>query len=173
MPPTGTPGDFDPTVRRMIAAKAKKLVGQFGLRPHDRPDIEQDLAARIAARLKSYQPARGTPEGFAAMVIEQAVANLIRDRFAGKRTPPPRSPVPTEDVSDPWANEDARLSELERDVAAVLARVPADQRAVAEALMGGSVSDVARRLGLPRTTVYGRLKGLRAAFERSNLRDYL
>jgi RNA polymerase sigma-70 factor (ECF subfamily) len=157
----------------MIAAKAKRLVGQYGLRPQDRRDIEQDLAVRIVDRLRTYDPARGTLETFVAMVIEQAAANLVRERRAGKRTPPPRSPVPTEDVPDPLANEEARLSDLERDVAAVLARVPADQRAVALALMGAPVSEVARRLGCPRTTVYGRMKGLRVALERDNLRDYV
>lgn len=173
MPPSGTPGDFDPVVRKMIAAKARRLVGQSGLRPHDRPDIEQDLAVRLADRLRAYDPARGTLEAFAAMVIEQAAANLVRERRAGKRTPPARPPAPPEDVPDPLANEDARLSDLERDVAAVLAGLPGEQRALAESLMEASVSEVSRRLGLRRTTLYGRMKGLRAAFERDGLRDYV
>jgi RNA polymerase sigma factor (sigma-70 family) len=156
----------------MIAAKAKKLVGRYGLRPQDRADVEQDLAVRIADRLRTYNPARGTLESFIAMVIEQAAANLVRERRAGKRTPPARSPVPTEDVPDPLVNEDIRHSDLVRDVAAVIAELPADQRAIAHALMEASVSEVSRRLGLCRTTVYARMKGLRTAFERRSLGDY-
>jgi RNA polymerase sigma factor (sigma-70 family) len=157
----------------MIAAKARRLVGQYGLRPQDRPDIEQDLAVRIADRLRLYDPTRGTLETFVAMVIEQAAGNLVRERRAGKRTPPARSAVPTEDVPDPIGDEDIRHFDLVRDVAAVLAELPADQIGLAQALMEASVSEVSRRLGIRRTTLHGRLKGLRAAFERRSLGDYV
>ena len=172
MPPTGTPGDFDPAVRRMIAAKAGRLVGRYGLRPQDRADIEQDLAARLVSRRADYDPARGTPEAFAAMVLGQAVANLVRDRHAGKRAPPPLPPAAADDAPDPAAAGDARRRDLALDVAAVLARLPADLRVLAEALQGASVSEEARRSGTPRTSLYGPLAELRAAFERADLGDY-
>jgi DNA-directed RNA polymerase specialized sigma24 family protein len=156
----------------MIAAKARSLEGRHGLGHQDRPDIEQDLAVRIVDRLRTYDPARGTVETFIAMVIEQAVANLVRERTARKRTPPPRSPVPTEDVPDPLADEDIRHIDLASDVAAVIAKLPAKQRVFAQEILEDLASETSRPLGLPRTTVYGRVKGLRAAFERSNLRDY-
>jgi RNA polymerase sigma-70 factor, ECF subfamily len=172
MPATGAPGDFDPAVRRMIAAKARRLVGQYGLRSQDRPDIEQDLAARFAARLEDYDPTRGTLVAFAAMVIGQAAANLLRERRAGKRTPPRRSPVAADDALDPTAGPTARRRDLELDVAAVLARLPAEARDLARALMAASVSEVSRETGIPRTTLYGRLDELRSAFDRAGLRDY-
>lgn len=175
MPPSGTPGDFDPTIRRMIAAKAKQLVGRYGLRPHDRPDLEQDLAARLAARLSDHDPTRSTPEAFAAMVIAQAVANLVRDRRAAKRAAPsrPAPPAPPEEVPDSRAEDDVRRLDLAIDVAAVLDQLPADLRAVAERLMVRTVSQVARASGVARTTLYGRLDELRTAFERAGLRDYV
>jgi RNA polymerase sigma-70 factor, ECF subfamily len=175
MPPTGTPGDFDPPVRRMIAAKARKLVGHFGLRPHERPDVEQDLAARLVPRLKDYDPARSTLEAFAAIVIEQAAANLIRDRMAAKRTPPrqPGPPTPVEEAPDARTEEDRSRLELVMDVADILARLPTDKRALAYGLMGGTVSQVARATGVPRTTVYGAVADLREIFERAGLRDYV
>jgi RNA polymerase sigma-70 factor, ECF subfamily len=171
---TGTPGDFDPAIRRMISAKASRLVGQYGLRAQDRPDVEQDLAARIAARLDDHDPTRGPLVAFVAMVIEQAAANLLRERRAGKRTPPrrPGPPAPPEEVPDIRVEDDRRRQDLAQDVAAVLARLPADLRAFAAALTEATVSEVSRRSGVPRTTLYGPLAELRVAFERAGLRGY-
>lgn len=175
MPPAGPPNDFTPSVRRMIAAKARRLVGQYGLRPQDRPDIEQELAARVTDRLAAFRPDRGTLETFVAMVIEQAAANLRRERRAGKRTPPRGTPppAPAEDVPDPRAKDDARRRDLAHDVAAILERLPPELRAVADALMDTTMSELSRRSGIPRTTLYGRQNDLRAAFDRAGLRDYL
>ena len=175
MPPTGTPGDLDPTFRRMIAAKAKQLVGRAGLRPHDRPDVEQDLAAHLVDRLEDFDPTRSTLEAFAAMVIGQAVANLLRARRADKRSPPPptAAPTPAEDVSDPRTDGDIRRRELAADVAAVLARLPAGLQALAQHLKAGTVSQAARASGEHRTTLYGPLAELRAAFHRADLGDYV
>lgn len=175
MPPSGTPDDFDPTIRRMIAAKARRLVGRYGLQPQDRPDVEQELAARVIPRLEDYVPGRSTPAAFAAMVVAKAVANLLRDRRARKRTPPPRPgpPAPAEDVPDPRAEGDRRRRELADDVAAILADLPTELRALAERLKAGTVSQVARQTGVPRTSLYRPVEELREVFERAGLRDYV
>jgi RNA polymerase sigma-70 factor, ECF subfamily len=173
MPPTGTPGDFDPVVRRLIAAKARQLVGRLGLRAQDRADVEQDLAARLVTPLAKYDPSRAPSGAFAALVVGQAVANLLRDRRAQKRTPPPRRPASAEDVSDLPDADDSDGVDLALDLASVVARLSPGLRTVAEALAADTPSEVSRRTGVPRTALYGRMTDLRAVFERAGLRDYL
>jgi len=172
MPPAGTPNDFPVSIRRMIAAKARRLVGQCGLRPQDRPDIEQELAARLFPRLLDHDPARSSLEGFAAMLLGQAVANLLRRRQAGKRASS-RPVAGAEDAPDPAAADDVRRRDLALDVRAALDELPPDLRDLADALAASTVSDVSRRTGIPRTTLRGRLAKVRIAFDRADLGDYL
>jgi RNA polymerase sigma factor (sigma-70 family) len=174
MPPTGTPGDLALSIRRVIAAKARSLIGQYGLQPQDRPDVEQDLAARVVDRLAGHDPSRSTPEGFAARIVDQAVANLLRDRRAKKRTPPkPPTAAPAEEVPDPRADNELRLCDLAEDLKAALADLPDELRALAERLKRETVSQAARAMGVPRSSLYRPVDKLRQVFERAGLRDYL
>jgi transcriptional regulator of acetoin/glycerol metabolism len=58
-------------------------------------------------------------------------------------------------------------------VAGVLATLPDDLRDLAERLKRQSVSEVARELRVPRTTLYRNLERLRRHFADAHLRDYL
>jgi len=54
------------------------------------------------------------------------------------------------------ARSDVERADLEMDVAQILAALPSDLRQVAEMLMTMSVSDAARRIGVPESTFRSR-----------------
>jgi RNA polymerase sigma-70 factor, ECF subfamily len=172
---SGTPGDLDPFARDLIARKARQLVRRAGFRAHDLEDIQQELAAFVVERQDQHDATRAPVEAFTAMLVRYAVTTLLRHRRAAKRTPPshPTPAPPVDAVPAPVGSRDERRHNLVLDTAAVLDGLPPDQRELAEHLKGGSFSDASRALGVPRTTLYGRVRSLRAAFERAGLRDYL
>jgi DNA-directed RNA polymerase specialized sigma24 family protein len=71
-----------------------------------------------------------------------------------------------------WRRSDAERAELALDTATVLAALPEDLRDLAMGLMDASPSQVARDLGVPRSTLQRRLERLRRHFEDAGLRDY-
>ena len=64
-------------------------------------------------------------------------------------------------------------AQLRLDVSLVLSGLPNDLRKVAERLMTETVTEAAKSLGIPRTTLYGAKERLRRIFENTGLRDYL
>lgn len=158
-----------PAVREILLRKARRLVGRAGLRRQDEEDVTQELTLRLLERLDRYDPARGTWPAFARCVIERLGNNLTRDRRAAKRDGGQHAPLPGE-VPAP-AGGDA--GDLARDVAGVLAGLPDDLRRAAELVMIGTVAEAARALGVSTSTVYARLRELRARTEFAALADYL
>src|SRR5262249_7860177 len=160
----------------------------------DREDWQQELCYRLLQRLPAFDPQRGDFRAFAASVIKRAVANILRALRAEKRrhqqTASLNVPVGAGDEGsieltdtidqpqqDPARGRRLRSAgeraQLGSDVRAVLARLPANLRRVAECLTRGTVSEIARELGVPRTTVSAWVCRLRPYFERAGLHDYL
>jgi RNA polymerase sigma-70 factor (ECF subfamily) len=167
------------------------MIGQSGLTPQDREDLEQELTAKVLQRLGPLDPRRHH-EALLTVVVERLVANVLRDRRAEKRRVRVRSlaaPAAAEDgpnelaaaVGRPEMNArlgvrprtDEELAQLAADVADVLAALPAELRALAERLKTKSIAEVARDLGVPRTTLYEAIRLLRMRFERAGLKHYL
>ena len=68
---------------------------------------------------------------------------------------------------------DAALAELGMDLADVMAQLPNDLRELCVRLQHDSISQIARDLGVPRTTVSTAVARLRAYFERAGMRGHL
>src|SRR5262245_60246717 len=177
---------------KVVSLNAKRLIGRTGLRLQDRDDVHQHLVMDLIRRLPKFDPKRGGIEGFISMVVERCGRKLLRTRRAAKRYAMPASLsaiVVTEEGATELAatisqrEYDARRqreprtkgdqAQLERDVTDVLAGLPANVREFAEMLKHCSVAEAARRLGIPRTTLYAHVQRIRRHFERSGLRDYL
>jgi len=190
--PCATP--FDAFVYGLIRRKARQLVGRAGITISDRADIEQELAQKILTQMGSFNPAQGHWYVFVTTVVERYVSNILRDRRAEKRDHrratslssiveyDDRGPIVLSDVIG-QREYDARRQrspraasdhvELGADVETVLATLPIATRALAHRLMHASVSEVARATALPRTTILGRMKRIRRAFDNAGLRNYL
>ena len=184
----------DPFTRNLIRRKIQHLIGKAGFTLQDREDLEQQFYARVFKALRSYDPAVANERVFLTAVIDRQGANLLRDKQAAKRyqrrvvslnvTIHVEGEGPTELAQTIGRRElDARLGRstpsdqelLERvlDVAAVIASLPEPLRELAERRKSQTMQEIAEALGIPRTTLNERMREIRQAFERGELRDYL
>jgi RNA polymerase sigma factor (sigma-70 family) len=174
---------LSPSDWRAVRCKASRLVGKAGLRPHDREDIEQDLVLRLWRSKRTFDPALGCHGAFVATVLDRAANSLLRLRSSRKRgiNRPHRSLTVRPGNSD--APEGAAMSrstacsshesavDLAHDVSAIIGQLPPDLRELAESLKYHSVTDIARRVGISRSTVYTRLGAIRAAFAAAGMKN--
>jgi RNA polymerase sigma factor (sigma-70 family) len=177
--------------RPLIQAKARKLVGKAGITHSDREDIEQEAYLRLVQRLRSGPPISCHPMVVILRVIDQSIANQLRDRTAKKRDPlsvrslygSPNDSKSRDELGDRVSNLDAdrrrecrsqfEMADLGLDLEEVIAELSRDQQELCEALGIESVSELARRLETPRTTLNDKVRTVRRALEDRGLEDYL
>jgi len=185
---------IDRFARGIIRRKIKQLIGRAGFTQQDHADLEQDLLLRVLQSLPSYDPAQAHRNVFVTTVVERYVANILRNKQAEKRDHQRISSlhihVRTDDDEQvemihtigqreqdarrgrhPRSNED--LAQLGRDLAEVIAALPDQLRNLAERLKTMNVSEAARDMGIPRTTIDAWVRKLRQRFEKAGLRDYI
>lgn len=164
----------------IIRRKVRLLVGRAGFTQQDRPDLEQELVLRLFQSVDRFDPKQAHPNVFITTVVERSVAMMLRERRAKKRdggiitsldgcrtdddcsTEPP----------DPRCNGN-EASDLVNDLADVLAHLPEKLRDLAERLKHQSLSEAARELRMPRSTLQRYVHRLRRCFEDAGLKIYL
>ena len=178
----------------IVKRKVRQIIGRAGYTRQDREDLEQELLARLLQGLKSFDPDVAHRKSFVTAIVERAVANILRNARAEKRDHRRISSLqllvevtddgPTElaeTIGDREYNRlrcrdprsDEELSQLNTDLADVVAVLPEELRTLAERLKTQSISAIAREIGVPRTTLNGAVRHLRQRFEQAGLRDYL
>lgn len=175
----------DRFARGIIRRKVRQFVGRAGFTDQDTRELEQELLLRLIDGLRNYNPDLTRHlNAFITTVVERAFVVILRDRRAQKRDVSKHRSIhgllaradrtdSDAGIPDPTSRSDAEWFELTDDVAGVLAALPDDLRALAERLKRQSVSEVARELRIPRTTLYRNLERLRRHFADAHLRDYL
>ncbi|GIW56683.1 MAG: hypothetical protein KatS3mg082_3087 [Nitrospiraceae bacterium] len=171
---------LDRFTRGIIRRKIKQLVGRAGFTRQDREDLEQELILRLLQSLHLFDPEQAHRNVFVTTVIERAVAMILRERLARKRNggtvqsldhAHEKAGDATEPV-DPRRSHEEQIN-LATDLAEVLAKLPHDLRALAERLKTQSLSQAAREMGIPRSTLQRQVQRLRRCFEDAGLRIYL
>lgn len=152
----------------IIRRKACQMVGRAGLTRDDHDDLVQELAFRLWKSSLRFDPAQAHWKSFVTAVVERNVTKILRDRVAAKRDAGPREPLDPE-TGPVEESADLARTELALDVAAVLAGVPTDLRDLADRLMTQSLSEAARALGVPRSSLQRRVGRLRRCFEDAGL----
>lgn len=189
-----TEGPLSKFIADLIRRKARQLIGRAGFTQGDDEDIAQDLYLKLLKNWHSFDPSAGHPKAFAAAIVERQDANLLRDRTAEKRHhrrvcslsvivhEPGEGRVElaatiAEQEKDRRLGREGRSdqesSELRSDVTEIVARLPDDLRDLCERLMHDTVSQVARDLDLPRSTLRAKARKLRRRLENTDLRKYL
>jgi RNA polymerase sigma factor (sigma-70 family) len=164
--------------RSIIRRKARLIARCDGFTAQDLRDIEQELRLRLLQSLPQFDPTQAHINVFITTVVERSVAMLIRERWAkkrdssGTRSLDAPSAAPT-DVPDRDSGREAERFDLAHDLAEVLAALPAELRDLAERLKVQTVSQAARDLNVPRTTLLRQVERLRRCFEDAGLRIYL
>jgi len=186
--------DAQAFAERLIRRKSRQLAAKENFTPSDREDISQDLWLHLYERLERFDEAKGTIYAFILTIVERKAISILRRHSAAKRdicrcsslnlsiraddgTRVDLASTITEDAPDPRLGKETRHPqhriEMSLDLAAVIEQLPPDLRDLCERLQTDTLADIARQLGVPRTTLYGRIKQLRERFEEAGLRDYL
>lgn len=163
----------------IIRRKARQMVGHAGIKKQDRDDVVQELMLRLLQSLRLFDAAQADRKSFVTAVVERNAAKILRDRRAKKRDGgridwldvllEALDEEPTDLAIDDRA---AGQADLAIDVADLLARLPAELRDLAERLKTQTLSQVAREMGVPRSTLQRRVARLRRHFEEAGLRNY-
>lgn len=190
VPHDDKPADIDPRAQDIVRRKARSLLRRGGFSRSDLSDLEQDLTLHLLKRLPTFDPRKSDWDAFVTTVVTTWGANLLRVRYADKRDyrrvlPLSAATGPAEEqdnMASESLNEQAhaarlgqqRLSEFEQlelklDVQEVLQRLPEDLRAIAERLRHISIAELARELGMPRSTLCQQSERIRRRFQRMGL----
>ncbi len=189
--------DFDDFALDMVNIKAAELVGKAGFTADDFEDIRQDMLLDLLERLAKYDPSKSDFKLFVTCVIDRKGQNLIRYResemrdyrredcslneevmVADSEEPVQRLATIDQDDQDIRTGKYGRPAEertqLRLDIEAVLASLPRELRKAAELLQTQTITQVARELAVPRTTLYDKhLPLLREAFTAKGLKFYV
>lgn len=166
---------FDRYADPLIRHKARQLVGKAGFTEDDRADLEQELALDLLQRMPRFDPDKAKVTTFMTRVVEHRISTLLAARHAQCRDwrlnqVSLNAPVDDSDQAEdlihfvPHDSEDVRVMENRLDMERMLASLPDEQRQLCEQLKEHTMAESARILGLPRSTLYGRLNSIRECF---------
>ena len=187
---------LDGYARAVIRHKARQLIGKYGFTRDDYDDLQQDMMLDLLRRLGKYDPSKAGLSTFVARVVDRKISNLIRHQRQEKRdyrqqVCPLDAQVEDQDGHvrglEDILSQDAYDAEVERhgqpeterldlriDLKLVLDDLPDDLRELARRLQTRTVAEIARELGVPRSTLYEKgIASLRKIFEDNGLREYL
>ncbi len=174
------PDLLDDYARSVIRRYAARLVGRDRVTRSDQHDLEQDLALDLLEHGSQFDPARAHRHTFVYRVIHNKATSIVRARRRLKRGHGV-SFCRLDESEDLTAlahdrvhrRSDQERRQMELDVVAVVSRLSVDVRDLCSRLKVDSPAETARQLDIPRSTLRGRLRKLRAEFKRAGMRAYL
>lgn len=188
----GSSNDIDSFTRGFVRKSARELAGRFGFKKQDRAEIEQRLYLKLAKELHRADPNDPKWKAFVAVTVRRHIVSMVRDQEAAKRdhrracslNVTVRTPEGLADLADTVGEHQGtssgsrvsrqRLMELTLDVTECIADINDDRhREFCERLKHDSIAQIARDMGIPRTTLNFWLAKLRSRFEERGLKDYL
>ncbi len=190
----GSSNGIDSFTRGFVRKSARELAGRFGFKKQDRDEIEQRLYLKLARELHRADPQDRKWKAFVAITVRRHIVSMIRDNEAAKRdhrracslhvtVGTPDGPMELAYTIGEHEIPSRRgcvkrspqeLTELTLDVTECLSEVTDDrQREFYERLKRDSIAQIARDMGIPRTTLNAWLAKLRRRFEERGLKDYL
>jgi len=166
----------------LIRSKARTLIGKAGFTSADCEDIEQELALDLLVRLENYDPQKSKRSTFMTRVVEHRIATLLEERRAACRD----WRLCRESLDDPARQEDDDATPhgehradpsavdgddiaLTLDLQAALDASPGDLHELWDLMLKANMYRIAQDTGIPRTTLYYRLKRLRHALRAAGL----
>ena len=178
----------------LIHHKARQLVGTAGFTRDDIEDMEQEMRLDLLERLPKFDPNKATYNTFVSRLVDRKISNLIRHRTQEMRDfrceegsihdvvecgdeKVERIETVTQDEQDFRLGKHIRSAQerrdLKLDIPLVLSKLPPELRKPAELLQTMSITEAARELGIPRSTLYDRIARLRCIFEDMGLSEQM
>jgi RNA polymerase sigma-70 factor (ECF subfamily) len=179
--------------RNLIRLKAHQLRTRQDFRSSDPDDLQQELWLAVCERIERFDPAKASVDTFIDLVVNQALASLLRRRQRLKRDKgtfmqsldevlqaPAEDPAPLADFITQAdlarrMGRHARDSEQDQVTAEALAlamsKMPEDLRDICRRLMEGTVNSVACELNVSRRAVRRACLAIREFLERAGLEN--
>ena len=177
----------------VIRFKARQLSTKAGFSQTDEDDITQELTLYLLERAHLFDPNRASANTFAERVIRSKVAMQLRDRRRKKRAAgfTAQSLERTRALSDEdsgflrdmltegdlyrrlgTAASDQNQVELTAAVEEALSSLPAEDREICRQIIEGTMTSIARDLGVSRRQIRNAIARIRRHFEAASLGDY-
>jgi hypothetical protein len=159
----------------------------LGLPLTDREDLEQDLWLNLWIRLERHDPSRSSISTFSRLLIRNGAASIVEEQRMQRRDVRRcwrslNDLIETDEGSvelgdaitfPEWTWREAEALDLRVDLAKIQARLPAEFAQLMGELAVSDLSDIRRRAGYSRATLYRRIQRLRAYLTRAGLHEYL
>lgn len=154
-----------------INKKAVELAGTSGFAADEAEDISQGLTLHLLERWPSFNQAKGKATTFIVNLVDAKIVDLVRSRQC-LHCDHQRTKALTAEAEfgrldgvrgQPDVSEFERI-DLRLDCDEALAKLPDDLRELAELLKQMTLTEAARHLGVPTTTLSYRLAKLRRRF---------
>lgn len=147
-----------------IRRKVQQIRLQYRLNSHDADDLLQDLRLEVWRRSRHYDPARGTWPAFVTTVVQHQSATLCR-RLMQLKTARAQSVPLTQDILESRPDRTGlgeSQSDVERtcDLETIRHQLDFEQQMVLQMLQVLNVSETARALGTPRSTLVDRARAM-------------
>ena len=184
----------DPYVVNLIRRKARQLIGRYGFTRSDCEDNEQHLWTDLYHRAPNYDQSLSSRRTFARRVIEHAVARIIEHQKAAIRD----YRQCAYSLNDPIEREDGEQTErgdlldqdtylesvgqpttpladqvvLQVSLDRLRATLPPELRTLYDCLKRGlSPTDICRQAGIPRGTLWRRIRRLQKLARAAGIED--
>ena len=153
----------------LIRQKVRRMAERLELCRADEEDLAQDLRLDLLRRSSRYQAERSEWRVFACVVVDRSARSAWRKRTKRPWTSLIDGSVLGQDVETGDLDRRIRGGTVDRasqrvlrlDVRELLSALSADDRDLCQRLSNGGLSDVARELGIPRSTLQDRVIRLR------------
>ncbi len=173
---------IDQYVVNQVRYHARALTRHPAVHGMEVEDIEQELMLDYLSRIQAYDPERASRRTFVDRILNHKCASIIEEAKAQKRGGGVR-----EMSLESWLeNRDGDDDELPDhtydrteaihfsiDVNRILRDLPEPMAVLLTQLGIYNVSEISRRTGVPRSTLYGSINELRARLREQGLHHYL
>jgi DNA-directed RNA polymerase specialized sigma24 family protein len=157
---------------RLARAKAARLVGKYGFSRDEAEDIGQDLLADLLTRWSNFDLRRGSDRAFIRRIMENRLATIIsachahcrdyRRNFSREVTHDGVENTQIAESIDPRWSTASEMHDLAIDICRLQRVLRPELAAVAVLLPSRSPVEIVRLLGISRSTLYRRIRELRA-----------
>jgi RNA polymerase sigma-70 factor (ECF subfamily) len=157
--------EMDAYAHACIRCRVRGLAARGIVRRDDFEDICSELYCEFLRRKCRYDPNRSHFKTYTDWVVKNLISTFVTSGFyAGRTSVFSRNRPIVVDCPDESRSDERFSNNIA--VQQAVARFPNELRHLAIMLCSESITEISRRTGISRTTLYGRREAIRAEFER-------
>ncbi len=156
-----------------ISYRVNSLAARFYLDIHEKEDLGQQMYSEIIAASARFDSKKSSPQTYFSRVLDRFVQNHLRSQINDKKYEF-KNPLCFDDVhggfepaiNDPGAGEYSQndLADLKADIWQLVLRLHPRHQRICKLLSEYSPVEAARKLNIPRTSIYREISEIREFF---------